>query len=133
MQPSTSYLRPRLRLVVLLRQTLLLQERINFRWLIDPRFWLLRLRIQRQRCKFDCQRYVCQRNDKKLPRESQEMAERTLLASERRAVHRLAHNPQDETDGIFDRDVLLVLLLQKRLGRAVVRTDTCRLPPRVVP
>ena len=58
---------------------------------------------------------------------------RTFLAPQRRAVHRLAHDLQDKLDRVFDRDVLLVLLLEQRRRRAVVRADTCRLPARVVP
>ena len=58
---------------------------------------------------------------------------RTFLAPQRRAVHRLAHDLQDKLDRVFDRDVLLVLLLEQRRCRAVVRADTCRLPARVVP
>ena len=58
---------------------------------------------------------------------------RTLLAPQRRAVHRLAHHAQHEVDRAVHRDVVLVLLLQQALGRAVVRADARRLPARVVP
>jgi len=56
----------------------------------------------------------------------------TFLARQGRRVHRLAHDTDDERDRILDRDVVLVLLLEQTLCRAVVGPDACRLPTTVV-
>lgn len=61
------------------------------------------------------------------------MARLTFLATECRAVHRLAHDLEHELDRVLDRDVLFVVLLEQRGRRAVVRANARRLPPRVVP
>ena len=56
----------------------------------------------------------------------------TLLAVQSCAIHRLAHGPQDQTNSIFDDNIVLVLLLQQALCRAIVCSDTCCFPARVV-
>ena len=56
----------------------------------------------------------------------------TLLAVESCAIHRLAHGPQHESNGILDLDIILVLLLEQALCRAVVCANAGRLPARVI-
>ena len=60
-------------------------------------------------------------------------AKLTLLASQRRAIHRLAHHPQYEINRVVNADIILVLLLQQALSCAVVSTDACRFPAGIVP
>jgi hypothetical protein len=57
----------------------------------------------------------------------------TFLTSQSRTVHRLAHRPQHQPNGVFHLDVVFVLLLQQTLSRAVVCSYTRRLPARVIP
>ena len=57
----------------------------------------------------------------------------TFLTSQSRTVHRLAHRPQHQPNGVFHLYVVFILLLQQTLGRAVVCSYTRRLPARVVP
>lgn len=56
----------------------------------------------------------------------------TFLTAEGRAIHRLAHHPQDKLDRVLDLDIVLVLLFQQALRCPVVRADACRFPAGVV-
>lgn len=58
--------------------------------------------------------------------------ELTLLASKSSTIHSLAHHPQHESDGVFHFNVILVLLLEQTLCSAIVRSDACRFPARIV-
>jgi len=71
-------------------------------------------------------------HDQQKPRRNGTMSI-TLLAPQSRAVHRLAHRPEHKPDRILELDIVLVLLLEQTLRRAVVRADAGRLPARVVP
>ena len=116
--------------LVLLAQPLLLQQRVDLRGPVDLGFRLLRLRVERQSRKLHCHRTIRQTDSLVLGRGGG--GKLTLLAPQRRAVHRLAHHAQHEVDRAVHRDVVLVLLLQQALSCAVVRTDARRLPARVV-
>jgi hypothetical protein len=56
----------------------------------------------------------------------------TFSTVEGGTVHRLAHNPEDQGDGIFHGDVILVVLLQQALHCPAVSTNTRSLPTGVV-
>ena len=56
----------------------------------------------------------------------------TFLAAEGGGVHRLAHDLDYKCSGLLYGKIVLVILFQQALGRAVVGANASRLPPRIV-